>query len=110
MNRGFVTCKECHQRFSYQQWHEQKICENPKCNCPQVQEAMKLAQQTIDKMKDTKPQNTVVNSFSEVPSSADAYQKDVDLYEIFCPKVMQIKVTPPGVRVVIQPLKKKHRK
>lgn len=107
MNKGNVLCKECGKKFSYQQWHDQKICENPQCNCPSVQQSMKMAQQTIDKMKDSvKVINLITVTTNEVPDGEDEAPKGVSLYEYSVPKVMAIKITPPGARGVIS---KKHR-
>lgn len=99
-NRGSVTCKGCHKKFSYQQWQEQKVCENPDCNCPSVRRSMMLTQQVITKMKGSsgKVENIINTTITPVPDGwADIADGD-DVYQYACPPVMQIKVTPPGAR------------
>lgn len=90
MRNKNVTCRQCGNKFTGDEWLNNKICENPRCNCPKVQEAMRKTEEVIQKA--SQPVNKITITTTMVPTRRNE-QRD-QLY-IDMPPVMSIEVSPP---------------
>lgn len=50
--KAIVTCRMCQKKFERLEWLQNKECDSPEvCSCPEVQRAMRAANDTINKAK-----------------------------------------------------------
>lgn len=91
---GRITCRECKRVFDDRlEWMTNKVCENPNCRCPEVQRAMNMTTNAIEKAK-TKPYIHIVKQ-SPVKEDIDG---KVSQYYIEVPDVISTTIFRNGRR------------
>jgi hypothetical protein len=87
-----VRCKRCDKTFDRLDWMTNKVCDNPDCNCPEIQKSMKAANDAINKAKTTSRINTIKIVTETIPTERDESKKQ---YVMDAAPITSITVTPP---------------
>jgi hypothetical protein len=89
-----IHCKRCDKDFTRLEWMQNKVCDNPECNCPEIRKTMQQATDVINKAKESSRVNHIKTTTTTIPTG---YIDDVnvDQLEIDVPPITVIEITPP---------------
>lgn len=83
-----VHCKMCDRDFDRLEWLTNKECDKPElCHCPEVQKAMKKANQAINKAKNNTGAWNVEKRVTSIPT-----QRKEDVDQLFISKIEPLMV------------------